>query len=221
MRFITGLLLVSASSFLVVGASAQTSPWSVRVGPARVTFHTRATLSVGGNAVPAAAVAASSSNFLGIELGYALTDAWTARLALGVPPTTTLSAAGSLTAMVPPLTGTLGKVTYGPAVLSGNYTLGNFGGFKPYVGAGVNFTVVMKNHDGDVAGLKVKSALGSAFEAGFDYPLTPRWTLFADARKVFVKTTATGTLPAIGGPDAVAHVTLNPVILHAGLGYRF
>lgn len=204
-----------------LSAQAQSSPWTLRLGPARVLFDTKATVTVAGAEVPGGAVDASANTLLGMELGYAWTDNWTIRLALGVPPTTRLGASGSLTALVPPLTGTLGRVTYGPSVLSATYTLANVSGFKPYIGAGLNYTWVLASKDADVAGLEVKSAFGSALEAGFEYALTPQWSLFADVRKVFVKTTATGTLPAVGGPDAVARVTLNPVIVHAGLGYRF
>lgn len=221
MKFLTNIFVVAAACAAVSSAHAQQSPWSVRTGPARVDFHVNSSVEVAGTTVPGGTVEASGSTFLGIEIGYAVNDDWTARLALGVPPTTTLTVSGTLTSMVPPLTGTLGKVKYGPAVLTANYTLGNFGGFKPYVGAGVNYTMVMKEEDGDVSDLKVKSAFGSAVEIGFDVPLTSQWSLFVDARKVWVKTTATGNLAALGGLPAKAYVTLNPVIVHAGIGYRF
>jgi outer membrane protein len=42
-----------------------------------------------------------------------------------------------------------------------------------------------------------------------------------DARKIFVKTTATGAIPALGGPLATASVTLNPLVVHMGVSYRF
>ena len=35
------------------------------------------------------------------------------------------------------------------------------------------------------------------------------------------KASATGTLPALGGPSAKANLTLTPLLVHAGIGYRF
>jgi outer membrane protein len=218
-RSLLAATLLSAACLSPV--HAETSPWSVRVGPASVAFDVSSSVAVAGTTVPGGEVQAKDNLFLGIEIGYTVNEAWAVRLALGVPPTTTLSTGGTLNALVPPLTGTLGKVKYGPAVLSANYTLGQWGPVKPYVGLGVNYTMVMESRDGDIAGLNVKSAWGSALELGLDWPITPHWSVFADARKVFVKTSASGTIPALGGLPATADVKLNPLIVHTGIGYRF
>lgn len=202
-------------------AHAEDSPWSIRVGPAMVAFDASAKVDVGGANVPGANVAVKDNTALAFDIGYALDDRWTIRTAFGAPPTTTLSAAGSLKGFVPPLTGTLGKVKYGPAVLSATWKLGKFGVFEPYVGAGLNYTHVFSSKDGDIAGLKVKSAFGTALQVGFDVPIDRHWAVFLDARKIYVKTTATGTVPALGGPPAKASVTLDPLIVHMGASYRF
>jgi outer membrane protein len=202
-------------------AHAEDSPWSIRVGPAMVAFDASAKVDVGGANVPGANVAVKDNTALAFDIGYALDDRWTIRTAFGVPPTTTLSAAGSLKGFVPPLTGTLGKVKYGPAVLSATWKLGKFGVFEPYLGAGLNYTHVFSSKDGDLAGLKVKSAFGTALQVGFDVSIDRHWGLFLDARKIYVKTTATGTVPALGGPPAKASVILDPLIVHMGASYRF
>lgn len=202
-------------------AHAEDSPWSIRVGPAQVLFDASAKVDVGGTTVPGANVGAEDNTTLALDIGYALTDRWTIRAAVGIPPTTTLSAAGTLKGFVPPLTGTLGRVKYGPAVLSATWKIGDFGAFHPYVGAGLNYTHVFSSEDGDIAGLKVDSAFGTVLEGGFDVPLDRHWSLFLDARKIFVKTMATGTVPALGGPPAKASVTLDPLIVHMGVSYRF
>lgn len=203
------------------GALAQTSPWSVRTGPVAVLFDASSSVAVAGATVPGGTVAVKDNTTLGLEVGYAFSSDLTARFAFGVPPTTTLSADGSLKGLVPPLTGTLGKIRYAPAVLSLTHAFGPVGGVRPYLGAGINYTAVLKERDGDVAGLRVKDAFGPVLEAGVDVPLQNGWSLFLDVRKVFVKVKATGTLPAVGGPPATANVKLNPVLVHAGLGYRF
>jgi outer membrane protein len=171
--------------------------------------------------MPGARVGVSDNTIAAFEVAYRLNDRWTTRLAAGIPPTTTLSAQGSLKGFVPPLTGTLGRATYGPAVWSLTYRPFDIERVRPYVGVGLNYTLVSNADDGDVQNLKVKSAWGTALEAGLDVPLDAHWSLFVDVRKVFVKTTATGTVPALGGPSAKAYVTLNPLITHVGVGYRF
>ncbi|MGP8473914.1 OmpW/AlkL family protein [Burkholderia sp. PR2] len=222
MRFTTPIpiffaaVLISSSS-----AIAQTSPWTVRVGPVGVFFnsHTQATLA--GQPAPGADIGVQNNGSFGAEIGYSITPSWTARFAFGVPPTTRLSAEGSLRNFVPPLTGNLGKVTYAPAVLSLTYGLGNWGPFRPYVGAGVNYTWVISTSDGDVANLKVHSAWGAVIEAGFDVPINKRWSVFADVRKIFVKTSGSGSIPALGGPPAHLDIRLDPIIAHVGVSYRF
>ena len=72
-----------------------------------------------------------------------------------------------------------------------------------------------------IGGLEVTSAFGSALEVGVDYPLTLNGLSSADARRVYVKTTASGSAPAVGAPDATARIAPHPFIVDAGLGYRF
>ena len=213
--------VLSLMALALPAAHAGDSPWLLRVGPAHVGFDAKSTVEVAGAPVPGGSIEVEDSTILAFELGYRATDRWTVRLAFGVPPTSTLSTGGTLNTLVPPLTGTLGKVKYGPAVLSATWALGDFGAFRPYVGAGINYTHVFKTTDGDIGGLRIKSAWGSALQAGFDVAIDRDWSLFVDARKVFVKTTATGTVPALGGPPAKANVTLDPLIVHIGAAYRF
>ncbi|MEN9891505.1 MAG: outer membrane protein precursor [Pseudomonadota bacterium] len=218
------LPLTCAASLLLaitLPAAAQTSPWTLRTGPARVTLHTETRLSVAGNDVPGAAVAASGSTLVGLELGRRLDEAWTARLAIGLPPPeSTLRTAGSLQAMVPPLSGTLGRVQYAPLVLTATWSPGRWGALQPYVGAGINHTRITRTEDGDLSGLTVDHAWGSVLQLGASWALDARWALFADARTVRLKTTARGQLTALGGLPAEAKVRLDPTIVHIGLEYR-
>lgn len=202
-------------------AHAQSTPWSFRTGLAAVNFAAQSRVDLGGAVVPGGEVQFQNNTALAMEIGYAVSDRWVTRFAFGTPPTTTMSVGGSLKSAVPPLTGTLGRVKYAPAVLSLTYRVGDFEGFCPYIGAGINYTWVVSAHDADVAGLKVESAWGSALQAGFDVPLNSRWSLFFDVRKIFIKTSATGSVPAMGGPSAKAYVTLDPLITQIGVGYRF
>lgn len=215
------LCALSLAAVAVPAARAGDSPWSLRVGPAHVGFDARSSVEVAGGPVPGGVVEVQDNTALAFEVGYRATDRWTLRFAFGVPPTSTLSTGGTLNTLVPPLSGTLGQVRYGPAVATATWGLGEFGAFRPYVGAGINYTHVFKSSDGDIGGLHIRSAWGSALQAGVDVAVDRDWSWFVDARKVFVKTTATGTIPALGGPPAQASVTLDPLIVHLGVAYRF
>ncbi|MDP9901014.1 OmpW/AlkL family protein [Variovorax ginsengisoli] len=211
--------LLLALSSAALPALAQTSPWSVRAGVAAIRFDTRSTVELPtGSVFPGGDIHIKNNTAAALEIGYALTPDWTLRTALGTPPTTTLTNAGTLPAAP---TGTLGKIRYAPLMLTATYDLGNLGPVRPYVGAGISYVWVMKTYDGDIAGLKADNAWGSVLQAGIDIPLSPQWSLFLDARKVFVKTTARGTVPAFGNVPGTARVKLDPSIYVVGVGYRF
>ncbi|MES2262634.1 MAG: OmpW family outer membrane protein [Pseudomonadota bacterium] len=197
------------------------SPWSLRAGPAGVFFNSRTEAQLGGQDAPGAELGVQDNATVAMEVGYAVTPDWTARFVFGIPPVSALTAQGTLKQYMPPLTGKLGSVRYAPAVLSLTHGLGQWGPLRPYLGAGINYTWVVADNDGDVANLKVRSAWGRVLELGVDWPIDRSWSAFADVRKLFVSTSATGTVPALGGPPARVELRLDPVVLHIGVGYRF
>jgi outer membrane protein len=207
---------LAAGALACTSAVAQDSPWSISLGAAHVGFSTKADVKVNGVLVPGADAKASSNTTLGLEVACDLTPDLKARFLIGVPPTTRLTGTGALAG-----TGTLGKVQYGPAVLSLTYALGHLGPVRPYVGGGANYTIVFNNKDGFIANLDAKSAFGAVVEAGFDVPLEGGWSIGLDARKIFLKTSASGTLPAMGGAAAHADIRLDPLVLFASVGKRF
>lgn len=212
------MLLAACALCLTAGhaCAADPSPWTVRLGPAHVGFSTKADVSVGGNLVPGGGASASSSTTLGIELAYDVSDRLTARFLAGIPPETTLTGKGSLASA-----GQLGKVTYAPAVLSLTYKLVNDGPVRPYVGAGINYTIVTRNRDAFIRDLDTRNAWGSVLQAGVEFPVDADWSVSLDARKIFLKTKATGTLPAFGGAPTRADVRLDPLVVFLSVGRRF
>ncbi|HSW19280.1 MAG TPA: OmpW family outer membrane protein [Ramlibacter sp.] len=188
-------------------------PWWVHVGPVNVKFHTNAEASLGGAGIPGAGLEASSSTTLGLEVGYDLTPNLAARVTVGVPPTTRITGAGPLAGA-----GELGRLKYGPAVASLTWAFDGLGAVRPYMGAGINYTVVLASKDGAITSLDAKNAFGGVLQAGVDVPLDRRWGIFLDVKKIFLKTTATGM---VGPAPASASVRLNPLLVHAGVSYRF
>lgn len=111
----------------------------------------------------------------------------------------------------------LGTVTHLPPTLTVKYYLGTET-FRPYVGAGVNFTLFTRDHLSvpTVGTLDVrKTSFGGALQAGFDYRLNERWSLSLDAKKVWM-----GTSVSLAG-TRLATVTIDPWLWGAGVGYRF
>ncbi len=91
----------------------------------------------------------------------------------------------------------------------------------PYVGAGVNYTIVFRSKDGFISNLDVRNAFGPVAEVGVEWRIDRDWSVSLDARKIFLKTKATGVLPAMGGAAAHADVRLDPLVVFAAVGRRF
>jgi outer membrane protein len=223
MKSPAALLLVALLSctLLPSARAAPAGPWSVRAGYAYAAFAPSSSLSLAGSVVPGASVAIDGKSLVLGDVGYAFDDRWTVRFAFAAPPTVTVAADGALTGYMPPLGGTLGTIKLAPAVLSATYSPGEFAALRPYLGAGVNYTKIVKSTDGDIASLQARDAWGSALEIGCDLLLDRSWSAFVDVRKVYVRTTATGTVPVLGGAPVQATVALDPLLVSVGIGYRF
>ncbi len=166
--------------------------------------------------VPGAGAKLSDDTTLLAEIGYRFTPEWSAGLTVGIPPTTDIDGTGSAAAF-----GRLGEMKYGPLALTGQYQFNAGGRLQPYLGAGAVYYLVMDEKDGAVAGLTVDNAWGSVLQAGVDYKLSPTLGLFVDVKKLFLKTTASGNLPALGGAPVKADAKLDPLVIQAGLLLQF
>lgn len=211
-----GVALAMSVPMQAAQAQEGAGPWGLQVGVAHVGFSASADVQVAGTLVPGGSASASPNTTLGFEVSYRNTPSLTTRFLAGVPPTTTLTGAGALATA-----GKLGKATYAPAVLSLTWSPFDSGPVRPYVGAGVNYTIVMNQSDAFISNLKVKSAFGSVLEVGAEMPLSNGWFIGLDARKIFLKTQADGVLPAFGGAAAHAEVRLDPLVVLAAVGRRF
>jgi outer membrane protein len=212
-RFIA---LAIASSCVAQAAVAQDSPWRLRVGPGVVKFDESVAFQAGGVPAPGATASLSSSTTLMAEIGYVLSPEWSLGLAIGIPPTTKIQGTGTIAAF-----GELGRVKYAPAALTAQYQFQSLGAFKPYVGAGAVYQIIVSETDGAIGNLKVKNSWGSVLQLGAEYELGPRHAVFVDFKKTNLKTTATGTLTAAGGVPISADARLNPMAVMVGMSFRF
>ncbi|MFG1307030.1 OmpW family outer membrane protein [Xanthobacter autotrophicus] len=188
-------------------------PWYIHVGAMGVIFDEGASITLGGTPVPGVSATADDNFTVGFEVGYRFTPNIAVSFTAGFPPSTTLTGTGPLAGI------DLGRVTYGPAVLSAHYHFTNFGPlFQPYLGAGVNYTLVWNEKDRAVRDLKVDNAFGFVLQAGIESDISEHWGSFVDVKKIFLTTDATGL---VGGVPATADIDLNPWILMGGVTYRF
>jgi outer membrane protein len=184
----------------------------LHIGPGALVFDAGATIRASGVVVPGGTVRIDPNDTLITELGYRWGQV-SVTLTGGYPPLATVDGAGSLAGL-----GELGRIRYGPIVLAAQYRFIDSGRFRPYVGAGPVFLLIFKNEDGAIHQLDVRNHVGFAFEAGAEYRLDARWSLYLDAKKALLKTSATGLL---AGAPIQADITLNPLVVSGGLSYRF
>ena len=112
----------------------------------------------------------------------------------------------------------VGKVWVLPPTLTVQYHFMPKERFSPYLGAGINATFF---YGASAAGPTVTSLgfsnnVGAAVQAGFDYNVQGNWFANFDVKQIFLNTTASLNSGAIKASTA-----LNPLVIGAGVGYRF
>ncbi len=100
--------------------------------------------------------------------------------------------------------------------------------FRPYVGAGINYTIVYAENASksleDTLGptsLHADNSLGWAIQAGFDYDLSGEWFLNFDVKYIDIDTTLVLKSGAAGATRRQIEVEIDPVIVGIGVGIRF
>lgn len=92
--------------------------------------------------------------------------------------------------------------------------------FSPYVGVGVNASMFYATHPARpvVENLTLVDRFGEAIQIGFDYNIRGHWFLNVDAKQIFLNTKADAL--TVLGPVS-AKTSLDPLVIGAGVGYRF
>lgn len=103
-----------------------------------------------------------------------------------------------------------------PPTLTLQYHL-PMGAFKPYVGAGVNYTTILSSDATSAIGSDSwEDSFGFALQAGFDWAIDDRWSFNVDVKKIFLNLDA-----KVGAANTPASVDLDPWVVGVGVGYRF
>jgi outer membrane protein len=126
-----------------------------------------------------------------------------------------IHSAGSVAAL-----GKAGSTWLFPPTLLAQYHFDGFGAFKPYVGAGVNYTVFFDEQpSGKFTHLGLDNAVGGAVQVGLDYHLDGNWFANVDFKKLWLGTDWNVNVTGVG--HVSGHVDIDPIIVGAGIGYRF
>ncbi|MEY8848685.1 OmpW family protein [Psychroserpens sp. XS_ASV72] len=89
--------------------------------------------------------------------------------------------------------------------------------FKPYIGAGINYTSFFNEDPGDLDSIEYKNQVGYVLQAGIDYKISDKWFINLDFRKMYLKTEVTGN----NDSDNSSEVNVDPLILGFGVGMKF
>jgi outer membrane protein len=113
----------------------------------------------------------------------------------------------------------IGTLKHLPPTLLGQYHFTGLGGFRPYLGAGVNYTIFsdVQFDPAVVAALQPrikKHSVGLALQVGVDVPVGG-WLLNFDLKKVKLET------DVYAGANKAGTFKVDPVLFSVGLGKRF
>lgn len=200
----TVALLVGASTLSVAAAADDKSPWLVRLRLIDVAPEESSTVSIGGEAT------ASSRVMPELDISYFWTDNFATELILA----TTKHSMGATGTALGNLD--LGHVWVLPPTFLLQYHFNPEGQFRPYIGAGINYTVFYSEDSGDVDSIEYDDGFGYALQAGIDVGINDNWAINADVKKLFLNTDA-----SINGGGVTADVDLDPWVFGLGLAYRF
>lgn len=105
-----------------------------------------------------------------------------------------------------------------PPTLSLQYYLGEAGGFRPFIGAGLNYTWTFDQREtGPIAGtrLKIGNSVGAAAQAGFVTEITDTLHLVGEVRWVDIDASVSVNSTRVGT------VEVDPLVYGLSLGWRF
>ena len=145
-----------------------------------------------------------------LDISYFFTPNFAAELILTYPQKHDVRAGGAK----------IGSLKHLPPTLLAQYHFTQLGAFKPYVGAGINYTRFSSVEfdpavDAALNPSVKKNSFGPALQIGFDYALDKNWSINFDVKKVYIKTDVRSFGTKVGT------FKVDPVLVGVGVGYRF
>ncbi|PCK78140.1 OmpW/AlkL family protein [Rhizobium sophoriradicis] len=189
-------------------ADAGQSPWQMRLRALGVITND----SGGVDGLPGSDLSFSNTLIPEFDLSYFFSNNISLELILGTTYAK-VHGGGSISAL-----DEVGETWLLPPTLILQYHLTDLGSFRPYVGAGVNYTMFYNQSGKSARSLDVKNSFGVALQAGFDYMIDDHWGVNVDAKKIFLRPDFDAN---VGGANVHGKAKLDPWLIGAGLTYRF
>lgn len=164
--------------------------------------------------LPSDSLKAADKTIPEVDISYFFAPNWAAELILTVPQRHDVRISQG------PLAETVGSFKHLPPTLLAQYHFNPSGTFRPYVGAGVNYTIIsgvsLNSTKAPTVNLKLENhSVGLAYQIGADYRLENNWFLNVDLKKIYIDT----DLMANGVKSS--HLELDPLAFSVGFGKRF
>jgi outer membrane protein len=193
------IVIAAAVGMLVAGqVAAQETPWLVRVRAVELNMANKDSTGLNLNV--------NDKTIGEVDVSYFFNKNVAAELILTLPQSQVVSAGAAA----------IGSFKHLPPTLTLQYHFTDFQGFKPYVGAGLNYTKITGDNVAAGAYHLDNSSFGAALQAGVDVPLTKQVSLNFDVKKVYIKTDVYTAAGANAGT-----LKLDPLLVGVGVGYRF
>lgn len=193
--------------------------WQVRVRGVAVMPDASATIeAIGGD------VNISDSFIPELDFTYFFTENLAVELILG----TTKHEAHTVGSDLSPIGGGIANVDLGevwllPPTLNLQYHREVFENFKPYIGAGVNYTIFYDADDfTTVKSVSYDNSFGISTQIGFDYMFFEKFFFNVDFKYIFLKTDVEVDASNLADSLSIpAEVEINPMLLGFGVGMKF
>lgn len=195
--FLVGMALTSVAH----ADGTRQSPWQVRGRIIDVIPQEDSSTSIGGE------VEVTNRAAPELDISYFFTDNIAAELILATSKHSMKHSSGT----------DLGSAYILPPTLTAQYHFTPDQKFSPYVGAGLNYSMFYKEKEAaGFTDLDVDGGVGYALQAGFDYWFDDHWGANVDVKKIFLNVDA-----KLNNGAVTADVDLDPMIVGAGVSYRF
>ncbi|WP_376701189.1 OmpW/AlkL family protein [Bradyrhizobium australiense] len=215
--------LASASIYTKAPPVAPFNPWMVRLRVLGVLPDARGSL-VNVAGIPPLSSANSGLSISDqaipeLDITYFFTRNIAAELILGVTRHQ-ISGTGTLNGLE------IGTAWLLPPTLTLQYHFTDFGAFKPYIGAGINYTVFFNQSAANtpfaglaMTDLHISNQVGAAVQFGFDYMLDSHWGLNVDVKKLWLRpdysATVNNAIPVTG------RANIDPWLVGGGITYKY
>jgi len=206
----SSLLIISCAFLLIAGAALHAaSPWTVRL---RATYletvdKSDAFTALGIN-FPQNAISVNDKLIPEIDVDYAFSDTITSELVLTIPQTQDVTLAG---------VGKLGTFKHLPPTLFVQYRALPGNSIRPYVGAGLNYTLLWGDNLA-VAGVPLHldhNSFGLAAQIGVDAKIDAHWSFNLDLKRAMIRS------DVYAGSARLSTARLDPWLYSAGMRYDF